>query len=126
MKAVLIFLVTTLLPVHADWSTFETVWEKSKEEAHSFEGVIKVIYVDDEEDRIMVRMKSEDQVDLEEFMVCPNGIQSALNQNESTEMRLIRQAFANGTTVKVGYEGPFQRCISSIKLISESRQQVGI
>jgi hypothetical protein len=118
MKFALIFLFATLIPSRAEWSTFESVWQQSKEEAYSFEGTIKTIYVDEEHDRITLRMKPLKGDSTEEFNVCEDNVESARNQRvESDKMNLIRQAFASGSPVRVGFGGSFERCLSTVRYL---------
>lgn len=115
MKFVLTILFATLLPAQAEWSPSEN--------DEAIEGVIKVIYMDEENNRVRVRIKSSDEESaIEEFTVCD------VSGNDNKDLNLIRQAFAHGTMVRVALSGSFNKCLSKVQYVNSKGelQQVGI
>ena len=97
----------------------DSVWESAKEKQHSANVVVKGISSDG--DRVTVTIipqdsDSENQAreTVEMCSLWQGG--DAHNLSESERMNLIRQAFAEGRTVKVQFNGNFNRCISKVTL----------
>lgn len=97
----------------------DSVWESAKEKQHSAHVVVKGISADG--DRITLTVISQDPDSanptrevVEMCSLWQGG--DAHNLSETERMNLVRQAFAEGKTVKVQYNGNFNRCISKVTL----------
>lgn len=92
----------------------KTVWKSSKPDGHSVTGKIKAIVVDEDEDRIFVKVETASH-DVQTLRVCNQNADSAIRTfGDSEKMNLMRQAFESGRTVRVSFESAFDRCLSSI------------
>lgn len=123
MKLLMTFLFATLIPAQAEWTTIAAAISSDEEKTtESIVGVIKVIYMDEENNRVRVRVKAQgEDIASEEFVLC--------NPNESNEeLNLIRQAFAEGAPVRVALSGSFNKCLSKLQYVDSQGdlKQVGI
>lgn len=108
------FPVLSLMFVFVSQASANTsVWDDAKRAAYQVTGKITSIATNETE--ILIRIS--DGQTTETYKVCssyPGG--DGLNLVESERMKSIREAFRHGETIKASYNGPFDRCLSSIEL----------
>lgn len=117
-KAVSTFLMIMIVTPVALANT--SVWDEAKREAYQITGKITSIATNDTE--ILVRI-NDGQI-TETYKVCssyPGG--DGLNMVEAERMKSIRDAFSHGDTVKVSYNSPFDRCLTSVELSREIKAE---
>lgn len=93
-----------------------SVWDEARRDANVVTG--KVVSIATNDNEVLVRIS--DGAKTETYKVCavyPGG--DGLNIAENERMRSLRDAFNKGDKVKVSYNGPFDRCISTVELNKE-------
>lgn len=124
MKALnpLFLVVVILVPAAAFadssiWSSIgqnASVWNQQRDNSNSLEGRIKAIVVDEDQDRILVRVET-GSLETETVTICDEKVDSTIRTlREVEKMNLMRQAFENGRRVRISYRSPFDRCVSKV------------
>ena len=116
------FLVLVFCSSYASFSYGVSVWDQIPKVTGNapIKGIVRMIAVDDERDRVYVRIQSkEDQSKTQNFEVCAGRSYrsyGAVNRSETLES--LRAAFSRGHLVEVELgSGPFDNCISRVSML---------
>lgn len=98
----------------AEWTS---IWDSTKAKSYQVEGKIKSIAFNEQGREVLVKVESaKDTKDVQTVKVCSFDQSSDIRSVEQSEkMALLRQAFARGDSIQLSYNGPFDRCLSSIQ-----------
>jgi len=108
-----LMVLTALVPLASAWADL-SVWDLAKRNAHSVEGRITAILVDEDEKKILLKVETGPQV-TQTVKVCSQDVGSDVKSFEQGEkMALMRQAFGSGARVQLSFNGPFDRCLTHI------------
>lgn len=116
--------LSTLLCVIAGtqlWAAEPSVWEQAKAKSYGIEGRVKAISIDESARQVTVKVEQwKDSSKVESVKVCSQDLGSSIQTFEQSEkMTELRQAMAQGTRVKIVYNGPFDRCLSQVITLND-------
>ncbi len=118
MKFIIISLITVLGSspfVFANWQGW-SIWKGNHVAENSIAGTVKTIAIDDEADRLIVKVKTADG-SIETARVCYESIQSAKNQlHGSPQLAMLKSAMSSGFHVSLAFSSRFDRCIEDIRI----------
>ena len=118
MKTLKILFVLTVLmmPFKFTWAE-ASIWESAKRQTNSIEGRIKAIVLDENERQVVLKVETSAS-HMQMIKVCEDDIGYDFRTFEQSEkMHRMRKAFRGGSRVKISYNGPFDRCLSTIESI---------
>jgi len=116
------FLVLVICSAFSSLGHSTSVWDQIPKVTGStpIVGHVRMIAVDDERDRVYVRIQSkEDQSKTKNFEVCARrSYRSYRSVNRSETLDSLRAAFNQGHVVEVELgSGPFDNCISRVSML---------
>lgn len=114
----MLFVLTSfVVPFELTWAEL-SVWDSAKRQTNSIEGRIKAIVLDENQRQVHLKVETSDS-QIQTVKVCNDDIGYDFRTFEQSEkMHRMREAFRGGSKVKISYDGPFNRCLSSIDFVT--------
>ncbi len=92
-----------------------SIWEQIKAKSHILEGQIQSMTYQENNREVVVKINPRQGGAAEMIKVCAYEPRNPLRTPEQDEnLDYLKRAFAQGETVKLGYESPFNRCLLTI------------